>query len=183
MVLALLMAAPAFAESSLYVLPSYMTFTVDDPEGSTSEGSFSPLLIRWMNQAAYDSAWYTEFGYLTKTSIDASGSSPGLSFSGYQLGAGYAWRFRASRELKPWVTLGLRLTQAEYTGRHTVDSDGFLIATFPDQTETAANATASVSNVWSVSKAAGLGVWAEYGASVSGSLSWFGVGAVASYEF
>lgn len=175
-------AAPAQAESYVYALPSLLVASIDDPAGKVDGTIGAPLLVRWQTQAGYDRAWYSEFGYLSKSSIDASGSKPGSAIEGYQLGGGYAWRFRFSKEIKPWVTAGLRVTEATYSRRYSVDSAGYLTATYPDRSQTAINAALGVYNVWPITDKFEFGVFLEYGAPISSDVTWFGAGVAVAYK-
>ncbi len=180
---ALFYASAALAESELYLIPSVQNITIDDPEGEVDDTIAVPLLARWRFESGYDQAWFTELGFLNKSEIDASGSNPGVAIEGFQFGGGYQWRFRLSESFKPWASLGVRVTAADYTRRYRVDADGYLIERYGDRSATEFNLTAGFQNTWSLTDSFDLGVWGEYAAPISSDISWFGIGAVIGYKF
>ncbi len=182
---ALLAVAAATAETDpeIFILPAINYVSIDDPAGDIDDAVAAPFNLRWQIPAGYDRAWYTESGYISDTSIDADEASPAITYDGWHIGAGHAWRFRATRELKPWVSVGLRVASIDYADRYLVDGEGYRTDTLPDRSATEYMLAAGIANTWNISGPFHLGVFAEYAMPVSSDMSSSGLGLVLGYSF
>ena len=69
--------------------------------------------------------------------IDASTTGDlGASIESLQFEATWLRKFKMTRNFKPWFGAGIRSSLVEVSSRHTIDRDGFLLATFNNTDDT-----------------------------------------------
>jgi len=113
------------------------TFTgdINDPDGATNVSdlflSFSGVSVI---ESGRDNRWFSLINF-GSYDVDPTTELIGQSNDYYYVGTSYQTNFRWSRNVKPWFGIGLGLGYESFTGRHTVDVDGFLNQSFVDRDE------------------------------------------------
>lgn len=137
--------------------------TVEDPDGNVpADNDFGFLNLFYFDEYARDSRYYVEFT-MDDAKIDAKGNKIGQDISSSGIRASFQKRLRLGRFFKPWVGAGCGVFQEEFTQRHTIDSDGFLLNTFPDRDSTHIGLSVDASNEWELTDNFDLGIRLLYG--------------------
>ncbi len=107
--------------------------TVDDPDAATRhDWALRPLNLVYTDTWRYDTRYWGELFY-QESALDAA---PGkIGQESRQLGARLSLQKSVllSPAIVPWLGVGLQLSYDQFQKRHTVDSDGYLIGTYPDR--------------------------------------------------
>lgn len=107
-----------------------------DPDGDTENiMAISPGLKFSIDLASRGSRVFFTYDYLT-AELHSSTVNIGQDISGSSLGAGYEHKFPISRNFKLWLGGALSYNQHDFTGRHLIDDDGYLVETFEDRSVT-----------------------------------------------
>ncbi len=115
--------------------PTIFSFSPEDPDGPTdSEFSFSLFNVFYLMDLGRDTRLFTNLSYIDY-SVSASTSNIAQDVSRYSIATVYQTRFRPSRNFKPWLGIGLSFSSEEFTKRYTVDSDGFLLQSYKDRSD------------------------------------------------
>ncbi len=115
--------------------PTIFSLSPEDPDGSTeSEFSVSLFNVFYLMDLGRDTRLFTNLSYIDY-SVSASASDIAQDVSRYSVSAIYQTRFRPSRSFKPWLGIGLSFSSEEFTKRYTVDSDGFLLQSYKDRSD------------------------------------------------
>lgn len=162
--------------------PGYINYSVDDPNGSTESASELHLLgasyIFPISQISRIMGAVNIYDFDLKSSTSNIGQQvETISFSAY-----YQYRFRWSRNFKPWFGVGLVTNMDKFTKRHRVDSDGFLVETFPDREDTNMNLGLLASYEWDVNSSISMDFNIEYMVPLSESLEGLKFGVSVYYE-
>lgn len=137
--------------------------TVEDPDGSVpAENEFGFLNLFYVDEYSRDTRYYVEFT-MSDTDIDAKGNKIGQDISSTGIRTSFQKRLRLGRFFKPWVGAGAGIFQEEFTQRHTIDSDGFLLNTFPDRDTTHLVLSVDASSDWELTEILDLSVRLLYG--------------------
>jgi hypothetical protein len=122
--------------------------SIDDPDGATDTVTeVQPITFTYTNWLNGGYRYWSEL-YYQQTSLDASTTAIGQDIAQYGL------RFSVQRNLPmgdnwtPWLGLGLDLSRSDYSKRHTVDSDGFLLERFSDRDETGLGLVINLVTEW-----------------------------------
>lgn len=137
---------------------SLNNLTVEDPDGdvpSTTDLGF--LNFYYIDALWRDTRYYAEFVYF-KSDIDAEVNKIGQDVSSTGMRAVFQKRLRLGRHFKPWVGVGAGVFQEAFTLRHTVDSAGFLLTTYPDRDATSVVFSVDAVNEWQLTDRFDLGV-------------------------
>src|SRR3990172_1734705 len=142
---------------------SLRQLTVEDPDGDVpAKTDFVFLNLYYFDEYSRDTRYYVEFSLLD-TDIDAEGNKIGQDIASTGIRTSFQKRLRLGRSFKPWVGAGAGIFQEEFTQRHTIDSDGFLLNTFPDRDSTHLVLSVDAGNEWQINDNFDLGVRLLYG--------------------
>ncbi len=113
--------------------PSISIGSFDDPNGETDVGNSVSLISIGASLEVGRNKRLIGFISRNEFDIDATETNVGQKIDGYDVEGGYQWQFPIARNLKPWLGLGMYAGNYSSTGRHLVDSNGFLTQTFEDR--------------------------------------------------
>ncbi len=121
------------AESFNYGLyPGFGFYSVGSPNGDTElKLVIKPIDVFVAYNVGRDSRVWVELNAIDDD-FSASTDEIGLAVKSTSLNIQYQWRYRATRSFKPWVGVGIVVSDAEYINRHIVDDSGFLATTYKD---------------------------------------------------
>ncbi len=162
--------------------PGYISYSVDDPNGSTESAGELQLLgasyIYPFSRTSRVLGAINIYDFDLKSSVtDVGQKVETISFSGY-----YQYRFRWSRTFKPWLGAGLVTNMDKFSKRHRVDSDGYLVESFPDREDTNLNLGLLASYEWDVNSSISMDFNIEYIMPLSNSLEGLKFGVSVYYE-
>lgn len=162
---------------------AYVRASVDDPDGDTQTASgVQPLGLVYTDWLIGDFRYWSELYYYA-TELDAATNRIGQDVKRYGV------RFSAQKNLRfmqawaPWLGLGLDVSQANYSNRHTVDSEGFLADSFDDRDEVAVSLLVNVISEWSVAGNWSVGLKLEQSIPISSDISEFLVSGAVLYRY
>ncbi|MCW9023061.1 MAG: hypothetical protein OQK73_00120 [Gammaproteobacteria bacterium] len=162
---------------------SFDTYSVDDPNGSTSQSSdISPFHLFYFSKINRDSRWYAEF-YKTDFKLAAGVNTIGQKVETSALVLGYQQRFVFTKWLKPWAGFGVVTAKDTITARHTIDSDGYLDQTYSDRAITSFSAVVNGTIELELNKKFNFGLRGQYLHSFDNSIQGFSAGAMLLYKF
>ncbi|WP_455202466.1 hypothetical protein [Kaarinaea lacus] len=147
--------------------------SVDDPDGDTKNNltvlPFNFIYTDWLKGEIRQ---WTEL-YYYKTSLDADANNIGQDVERYGIRFSLQKSFRLARSWSPWLGVGIDVSNASYTARHTKDSDGFLIQSFPDREETDLSVLLNMISEWSLRQEWTIGAKLEQSIPTSGDIMEF----------
>lgn len=147
--------------------------SVDDPQtDKAGEWAGQPLNLIYTDWLVTDIRYWTSLYYL-KANLDASNGTAGQDAERYGLRLSLEKSIRLTRSWAPWFGIGIDISKANYSVRHTVDEDGFLLETFPDRSETTAALVFSALSEWSVARDWSVGLKLEQSVPATGDISEF----------
>lgn len=124
--------------------------SVDDPDGDTKAAiGGQPIGLIYTDWFIGDFRYWTE-AYYYSASLDASSTNIGQDVQRYGVRFSTQKSFRVVEKWAPWLGLGLDVSQAKYTVRHTKTDDGFLKEKFPDRDEIAFSLLINAVSEWSI---------------------------------
>ncbi len=109
--------------------------TVDDPDDATrNEWALRPLSLVYTDRWLYNSRYWGEAFY-QETALDAGVGQVGQQVR--QLGARLSLQksLALSSVVTPWFGVGVQLSHNQFHKRHTIDSDGYLVGSYPDRND------------------------------------------------
>jgi hypothetical protein len=103
--------------------------------------------------------------YSDEVKLDASTTDIGQTVKNTGLQVSYQTLFRLSTAFKPWVGLGLGISNTSYTNRYIVDSSGYLAGTYQNREETNTNVVVNAADEWKVGESGNIGWLLQLGHS------------------
>jgi hypothetical protein len=144
---------------------AYMS--VDDPDGDTNNSlAVLPFNFIYTDWLVSDIRYWTEL-YYYQTTLDADDKNIGQDVESYGIRFSLQKSFRWTRSWSPWLGAGIDVSNASYTVRHTVDSDGYLIQAYPDREETNVSLLLNIVSEWSLQRDWTLGAKLEQSIPIS----------------
>jgi len=142
--------------------------SVDDPRGDTEKvWALQPLTLLYAARLMRGVRYWSEF-YYDSAALDAAQGRVGQEVKRF----GLQLSLQKSLPLMPgwvaWVGAGLGVSRARYTARHTIDSDGYLLARYPDRHNTSTTLLLNAASEWPVSQHWRLGVKLEQALAMAG---------------
>ncbi len=168
----------AIAEDSISYAwtPKFVTFQVNDPDGSTETSSVLQLLSATVKYKTSRDTQIISEGTYYDFELDASTSKIGQQVKTISLATYYESRLKWGRDFKPWAGVGLVINMDEFSKRHTIDKDGFLAQQFPDQSGTNFALAARLTNTWEINRDMGIGFSIGYQLPLSDTLEGVDIG-------
>lgn len=109
--------------------------SVDDPDtASRSEWALRPLNLIYTDRWFYDARYWGEAFY-QETALDAGAGQVGQQVKQFGARLSLQKSLALTPAIAPWFGAGLQLSHNRFHKRHTVDSDGYLVASYPDRNE------------------------------------------------
>lgn len=150
------------ADTKIGISPSYVFFTLEDPDGDTEDfdgfQAFGVTTIHDMNNKYRAASVFNYYDF----KVDPSVNRIGQKVKGYQLGAMVQRIIRVARRLNFYAGVGLAYTKADFTSRHTVSPDGYLENRYDDRDESFCSILGNVSKEWKISKTIEIGADITY---------------------
>jgi hypothetical protein len=124
--------------------------SVDDPKGdSDTKWSPLPLNLIYTDWLTSDIRYWTEVFYYD-SSLDAGTDKIGQNINHYGIRFSLQKSLRISPMWAPWFGAGLGFSHANYTDRHIIDNDGYLVESYPDREESLVALILNITNEWPV---------------------------------
>ena len=156
---------------------------VDDPDGDTeSTAGVQPIGLVYTDWFIGDFRHWSELYYYS-ASLDSSTTNIGQDVERYGLRFSLQKSFRVLEKWAPWLGLGLDVSQAKYTLRHTKTEDGFLAERYPDRDEITASLLINAISEWSIAKDWSLALKLEQSIPLSGDVMEFMASGVVLYRY
>lgn len=126
--------------------------SVDDPNGNTEEEwTALPVTLIHTDWLFRDVRYWSEIFYYTAP-LDAAAGQVGQDVEHYGLRFSVQKSLRLTDVWAPWFGVGLGVSQATYTKRHTKDADGYLLEAYPDRDQTSIALLLNVVSEWPLTK-------------------------------
>lgn len=143
---------------------------VDDPDGATkAANSVQPLTLIYTDWLPGGLRYWAE-GYFARTSLNAAAGKVAEDVSRYGIQFAVQRNFRWGR-WSPWLGVGMDVSRNRYSKRYTVDSDGYLLATYPDRSTTAVGISVHAISEWALARDWDLSAKLEQVIPVSGGIT------------
>jgi hypothetical protein len=157
--------------------------SVDDSKGDTSDDwAILPITLIYTDWLMRDIRFWTDF-YYYETDLDASTRNVGQNVERYGLRLSLQKSLRVSPLWAPWFGIGLDVSQTQYSDRHTVDEEGFLLERYADRDETAVSLIVNVLSEWSLTKKWSAGVKLEQAIPINADITDSRAYAVVLYKY
>jgi hypothetical protein len=161
------------ADTKIGFSPAYALFSIDDPDGDAKGfNGFQAVGLTTIHDMNNKYRLMSVFNYY-KFSVDPSGEKIGQNVKGYQIGALVQHIIRVARGLNFYAGGGVAYTNADFTSRHNVDEDGYLLNRYHDRTESFCYLLANVSKEWEVTKSFEIGADVTYQYAIGDGFSGF----------
>jgi len=145
--------------------------SVDDPAGNTAkEWTSQPLTLIHTDWLIRDIRYWSELFYY-KAVLDPSASKVGQNVEQSGLRFSLQKSLRVTRLWAPWFGVGIGASSVTYTTRHTVDSDGFLLAAWPDREQTSIALLLNIVSEWPLTRNWDIGAKLEQTIPIDGDIS------------
>jgi len=142
--------------------------SVDDPRGDTeSVWVLQPVALLYTARLMSGVRYWSELYYHT-AALDAAQDRVGQEVERFGLQVSLQKSLPVMPGWVAWVGAGLGVSRTRYTARHTIDSDGYLLARYPDRHDTGAALLLNVVSEWAVSQHWSLGVKLEQAVAMAG---------------
>ena len=126
--------------------------TVDDPAGPGGDALVvQPLSFIYARPIDQSTRLWTEAFY-QEAALEATAERIGQSVRRYGLRASLVKRVPLRETLRPWLGIGLDLSQNHFTGRHLVDEEDFLLRTFPDRSAVNVGLVFNATSEWTLNR-------------------------------
>lgn len=127
-----------------------VSLSVDDPVGNTETTSvIQPITLIYTDRIWSSMRYWSEF-YYYKATLDADQNKIGQDVQRYGIRLSIQKSILVTPQWSLWIGGGMDISQAIYTARHTVDSDGFLLDVYPKREEMTAAGVLNVFGEWSM---------------------------------
>ena len=151
-------------------LVGVIQFAVDDPDGPTqSEVDIQPITLIYTNWLPHNWRYWAE-AYYFSTSLKGNAGEIRQDVSRLGVRLAFQHHLRVGRS-SFWVGAGLDISSNEYTTRYSVDSDGFLLNTYADRTDTAWGLNVQIISEWPVANDWDLAAKLEHVFPLSGGIT------------
>jgi len=142
--------------------------SVDDPQGDTeSVWALQPATLIYTARLMSGVRYWSELYYHAAV-LDAVKDRIGQDVERF----GFQVSLQKNLPVTPgWVTwfgAGIGVSQTNYTTRHTIDSEGYLLARYPDRSDTGAVLLLNVVSEWTLSRNWSLGIKLEQAVAMAG---------------
>ncbi|MFQ5469821.1 MAG: hypothetical protein ACE5EH_05870 [Gammaproteobacteria bacterium] len=122
--------------------------TVHDPDGEVATTSGSSYINLYYSDYLWRDTRYLVQINSFESGIDAEVNKIGQDISSKGFFASIQKRLRLTRNFKPWLGGGLGYTTDEFSQRHNIDKDGFLINQLQDRNESSVNLLLNLTKEW-----------------------------------
>ena len=161
----------------------FLWLSVDDPDGDTESATGGqPVGLIYTDWLFGDFRHWTELYYYS-ASLDASSKNIGQDVERYGARFSLQKNFRIVQKWAPWVGLGLDVSQAKYTLRHTKTDDGFLDQRFDDRDEVAVALLVNAVSEWTVARNWSVALKLEQSIPLSSDVTEFLVSGAVLYRY
>jgi len=144
--------------------------SVDDPAGNTAkEWTLQPLTLIHTNWLIDDIRYWSEFFYYQAV-LDPAANKIGQNVEQSGLRVSLQKSLRLTRLWAPWFGVGIGISRVTYTTRHTMDSDGFLLAAWPDREQTSVTLLLNIVSEWPLARNWDIGAKLEQAIPVDGDI-------------
>ncbi len=158
----------------------------EDDNGTTANETLV-FPVRLFGELKMDKINKFQAGFRTfDFDIDATRQGDmGATFEGSQIDAGWLHQVRLGRYIKPWFGIGTRISFLDVTGRHRIDSEGFLIERYEPTSDTVIAAMVQGYYEWAIGRSGWyIDASVTYEAPISGdTLEGTGAGVGVKVEF
>ena len=115
--------------------------------------------------------------------VDATSSGKlGANIESTQFEATWLRKFKMSRNFKPWFGAGIRSSLIEVSSRHTIDRDGYLLATFKHSESTFLAFVLKTTADWEIGEGWYINADASFDQPIGDGLQGFGFSLGIKYE-
>jgi len=150
--------------------------SLDDDVGQTDKLiSVQALSIYFTNRLNQNMRYLSEVN-ISKYGFEASGSYLGQEINQQGLRFSVQKNTTISRDISPWLGGGLELSNSSYRKRHTVDSQGFLLKEYENETKLGLGLLLNVMQKWSINDYMDITAKIEYSVPVMKSVSRVSIG-------
>ncbi len=126
--------------------------SVDDPQGDTDTAwALQPLTLIHAARLRSGVRYWSELYYQAAV-LDAATNRIGQDVAQFGLQVSMQKHLPLMPGWVAWFGAGLGVSQTRYTTRHSIDSDGYLLARYPDRRDTGAALLLNVISEWAVSR-------------------------------
>jgi len=161
----------------------FLWVSVDDQEGDTETSTGGqPFGLVYTDWFIGGFRYWSELYYYS-ASLDSSTNKIGQDVKRYGVRFSTQKSFRVVEKWAPWLGLGLDVSQAEYTLRHTKDNEGYLAERFPDRDEIVVSLLVNAISEWSIARDWSLALKLEQSIPLSGDVTEFIVSGVVLYRY
>lgn len=123
-----LVSTSSLADENLYQFGAMVGgsyHTLDDPDGKTDPSSgFRPLNLIFTYNYGRDKRIFVE-GYKFEYSLNSDLDKIGQRVDSTGLGVSWQNKFRITKNIKPWLGIGLGYSRNKFRVRETIDIDGY----------------------------------------------------------
>ncbi|HFE37236.1 MAG TPA: hypothetical protein ENK06_02295 [Gammaproteobacteria bacterium] len=156
---------------------SYLNLvTANDAQGHTRRKISPQLGSLFITDWFIDDTRYLTELYASKYSFAAETGTIGEQVDNKGVRFSVQLNAKHGKYFSPWYGLGVDLSHTQYTKRHKIDSDGFLIAQYEDTTKAGINLLLNVLETWSVSSNIEVGAKLEYSIPLTQTIHGFSAG-------
>lgn len=164
---AFLVSASTHADWSVGWAVGATRHSLDDPDGPTaSKSDTSTINALFIKPWGRDARLFAHF-YSEDFSAKASPTDIGQKVETKGFLVSYQSLWRATTFFKPWVGIGVGISTTDYTARHHVDQNGFLIQTFPNISETNTHFAVNAAHEWAVGDNGHIGAMLQHRVGIS----------------
>ncbi len=161
----------------------YVWLSVDDPDGDTENSTGGqPIGLIYTDWFVGDFRYWSELFYYSG-SLDSSTNNIGQDVKRYGVRFSAQKSFRIVEKWAPWFGLGLDVSQAKYTLRHTKDAEGYLADRFPDRDEVAVSFLLNAISEWSIARDWSIALKLEQSIPLSSDVTEFLVSGAVLYRY
>ncbi|MGD8940243.1 MAG: hypothetical protein PVJ72_12740 [Gammaproteobacteria bacterium] len=161
----------------------FVWLSVDDPDGDTKTSTGTqPISLIYTDWFIGDFRYWSELFYYS-ASLDDSGTNIGQDVERYGVRFSMQKSFRVVEKWAPWLGLGLDVSQAKYTLRHTKDDEGYLAERYPDRDEMAVSLLVNAISEWSIARDWSVALKLEQSIPLSGDVTEFLVSGAVLYRY
>ncbi len=142
--------------------------SVDDPRGDTETvWAVQPLTLLYAARLMRSVRYWSELYYYS-AALDVAQDRVGQEVKRFGLQVSLQKSLPVMPGWVAWVGAGLGVSQTHYTARHTIDSEGYLLARYPDRQDIGAALLLNATSEWPVSRHWSLGVKLEQAVAMAG---------------
>ncbi|HEX22162.1 MAG TPA: hypothetical protein ENH21_01885 [Chromatiales bacterium] len=142
--------------------------SVDDPRGDTETvWALQPATLIYTARLMSGVRYWSELYYYT-ANLGAAMDRIGQDVEQFGLQVSLQKSLPVSPGWVTWFGAGIGVSQTNYTTRYTIDNEGYLLARYPDRSDTGAALLLNFVSEWSLSRNWSLGVKLEQAVAVAG---------------